>query len=261
MPQNMAGKVAIITGAANGIGEAVMIALAEMDVLVAAVDKSDEKLHRACGKLKQDGRRIFPYVADVSDSNEIEALVEDVEQKIGPVEYLINVAGVLQMGAVTSITDQEWDRTFGVNTTGVFNICRSVSKRMIERKEGSIVTIASNAGSVPRASMAAYSASKAAAIMFMKCLALELAPYHIRCNIVSPGSTDTEMQRVFSKNGKGAEAIIEGELEKYRVGIPLGKIAKTSDISNAVLFLLSDAAGHITMNNVCIDGGATLGVQ
>lgn len=257
----MKGKVALVTGAANGIGESIARALLESGAIVVAVDSNREKLEMVIDELKQMSYQIFGYIEDVSNGNRIETLVERIEKEIGPVEFLINVAGVLQMGLITSITDQEWERTFLVNTTGVFNLCRSVSKRMITRKKGSIVTISSNAGSIPRMSMAAYSASKAATIMFMKCLALELAQYNIRCNIVSPGSTDTEMQRIFSENGKGKERVIQGELEKYRIGIPLKKIAKTSDISGAVMFLLSNKAGHITMNNLCIDGGATLGVQ
>ena len=95
--------------------------------------------------------------------------------------------------------------------------------------------------------------------MFTKCLGLEYARYHIRCNVVSPGSTDTEMQRLLWKDDQGAVPIIEGAPDSFRVGIPLGKIALPSDIADAVVFLVSDRAGHLTMQDVCVDGGATLG--
>lgn len=108
--------------------------------------------------------------------------------------------------------------------------------------------------------MAAYAASKAASTMFTKCLGLELAQYNIRCNIVSPGSTDTEMQWSLWSDENGAQAAIAGSPEAFKVGIPLKKIATPSNISDAVLFLVTDRANHITMNDICVDGGATLGV-
>lgn len=257
----MHGKVAIVTGAANGIGREIVKALASNGVVVAAVDCNREQLDILVDMFHEKEYKIFAYAKNVSNSSEIENLIEDVEENIGPIDFLINVAGILRLGSVVSCTDEDWETIFSVNTTGVFNLCRSVSKKMILRNSGSIVTVASNAGSVPRVDMAAYASSKAATIMFMKCLALELAKYNIRCNIVSPGSTDTEMQRKFWEHGNGENAVIQGELDKYRTGIPLRKIAAPSDISNAVLFLLSEQAGHITMNNLCIDGGASLGVQ
>lgn len=108
--------------------------------------------------------------------------------------------------------------------------------------------------------MAAYAASKAAAVMFTKCLGLELAAHHIRCNIVSPGSTETDMQRALWQDENGARDVIRGSLDTYKTGIPLQKLAKPSDIANAVLFLASEQANHITMHDLCVDGGATLGV-
>jgi 2,3-dihydro-2,3-dihydroxybenzoate dehydrogenase len=131
---------------------------------------------------------------------------------------------------------------------------------MINRRRGSIVTVSSNAGHMPRTDMAAYASSKAAATMFTKCLGLELAQFGIRCNIVAPGSTNTEMLKLLWQDEKGEENVIKGSLETYKTGIPLHKIATPSDIAEAVLFLSSDKAGHITMNSLCVDGGATLGV-
>lgn len=179
---------------------------------------------------------------------------------MGPIDILVNVAGVLRPGLIHSLSDEEWEATFSVNSTGVFNASRSVSKYMMDRRSGSIVTVGSNAAGVPRTSMAAYASSKAAAVMFTKCLGLELAEYNIRCNIVSPGSTETDMQWSLWADENGAEQVIKGSLETFKTGIPLKKLAKPSDIADAVLFLVSGQAGHITMHNLCVDGGATLGV-
>ncbi|MFD5456818.1 SDR family oxidoreductase, partial [Streptomyces olivaceus] len=128
---------------------------------------------------------------------------------------------------------------------------------------GAVVTVASNAAGVPRAGMAAYAASKAASVMFTKCLGLEVAPLGVRCNTVSPGSTLTEMQRAMWEHAPGgAEAgrrgVIEGDLAAYRTGIPLGRIAEPADVADAVVFLASDRARHITMHDLYVDGGATL---
>lgn len=253
-------KVALVTGSAQGIGEAVTKALCKQGYTVVAIDNNSERLNILVEDLKSQGSNVMSFAIDVSDSNAVQKVIDEVEQKIGPIEVLVNVAGILKMGLINSLSNEDWERTFAVNTTGVFNVSQSVSKYMIGRKRGSIVTVGSNAASVPRMSMAAYAASKAAATMFTKCLGLELAQYNIRCNLVSPGSTNTEMQWALWDNENGEQAVIKGSLETFKVGIPLQKIAKPSDIANTVLFLISDEANHITMNNVCVDGGATLGV-
>ncbi|MGA8942619.1 MAG: 2,3-dihydro-2,3-dihydroxybenzoate dehydrogenase [Thermoactinomyces sp.] len=254
------GKVALVTGAAQGIGEAVVRLFAELGVLVAAVDKNADKLDKLVTDLEKDRYHVKAFPADVSNSTAVEEVVDQIECEMGPIEILVNVAGVLKMGLIESLDDEDWETTFAVNSTGVFNVSRSVSKRMIPRKSGSIVTVGSNAASVPRMYMSAYAASKAAAIMFTKCLGLELARHNIRCNTVSPGSTETEMQRSMWKDGNGAQEVIAGSAETFRVGIPLKKMAKPSDIAAAVLFLASAQARHITMHDLCVDGGAALGV-
>ncbi|MBV9786821.1 MAG: SDR family oxidoreductase, partial [Chloroflexi bacterium] len=146
-----------------------------------------------------------------------------------------------------------------INTTGVFYVCRAVAHYMIRRKSGAIVTVSSNAAAVPRMHMAAYAASKAATTMFTKCLGLELAQYGIRCNIVSPGSTDTEMQRSMWVDEGGAQQVIAGALQSFRLGIPLNKLATPAEVADAVMFLVSDRARHITLHDLRVDGGATLG--
>lgn len=253
-------KIAVVTGGAQGIGETVVRSLSAAGAVVVVLDHNTAKLSSCINKLKSEGCKVEAFPVDVSESNAVDTIVALIERDIGPIEILVNVAGVLRMGLIESLSDQDWVKTFAVNTTGVFNMSRAVSRYMIPRQKGSIVTVGSNATKVPRIAMAAYAASKAAATMFTKCLGLELARYNIRCNIVSPGSTDTEMQWSLWKDENGAAAVITGTPEAFKIGIPLKKIATPSNIADTVLFLLSDRANHITMLDMCVDGGATLGV-
>ncbi|EHY87729.1 2,3-dihydro-2,3-dihydroxybenzoate dehydrogenase [Saccharomonospora azurea] len=250
--QGIDGKVALVTGAGRGIGAAVARALRDNGAVVAAADRSPDVRESYA-----DSERITGFTTDVTDSRAVADLVAEVESTLGPIDVLANVAGVLQLGTVVECTDEEWARTFDVNSTGVFTVSREVTRRMIPRRRGCVVTVSSNAAGVPRSGMAAYAASKAAATMFTKCLGLELAEYGIRCNVVAPGSTDTPMQRSMWTE-QGADPVVRGDLDSYRVGIPLGRIAAPEDIAAAVVFLASDQARHITMHDLYVDGGATL---
>ncbi|MFI9328938.1 2,3-dihydro-2,3-dihydroxybenzoate dehydrogenase [Kitasatospora sp. NPDC052868] len=238
------GRTALVTGAAQGIGAAVARLLADRGARVVACDLSPSgpSVHRL----------------DVTDAEAVDRLVDQAEREYGPLDILVNVAGVLHAGPAIETSDEDWQRTFAVNTTGVFHTCRSVGRRMAGRGRGSIVTVGSNAAGVPRMNMAAYAASKAATTMFMRCLGLELAASGVRCNLVSPGSTDTPMQRALWTDDDAERRVLEGDPATYRVGIPLGRIAAPEDIAEAVLFLAGDRARHVTMHDLYVDGGATL---
>ncbi|MET9962723.1 2,3-dihydro-2,3-dihydroxybenzoate dehydrogenase [Streptomyces sp. NPDC006326] len=255
----MEGKIALVTGAAGGIGEAIVRALASRGVRVAAVDRDADRLREVAKSVGEQGGRVDPFPADVTSSADVEALVDDVEALVGPLDFLVNAAGVLRLAEARKLTDQEWSTTFAVNTTGVFFVSRAVVNRMVPRRRGAIVTIASNAAGTARTEMSAYAASKAAATMFTKCLGLEVAKFGIRANLVAPGSTDTPMLSSMWQDESSARASIEGVPDAYRVGIPLGKLARPEDVAEAVVFLLSDKAAHITMHDLTVDGGAALG--
>ncbi|MCC8244956.1 2,3-dihydro-2,3-dihydroxybenzoate dehydrogenase [Saccharothrix luteola] len=255
-----AGKVALVTGAANGIGEAVADLLAEHGAKVAAADLDGDALAKVVTRLTEAGAEANAYPLDIRDSRAVERAVDRVERELGPVDVLVNVAGSMRLGNLVELTDDDWHSVFAVNTDGVFYMSRAVARRMVRREAGVIVTVASNAARVPRRSMAAYAASKSAAVYFTKALGLELADKGIRCNVVSPGSTDTRMLRDTWTGEASSAATLDGSLAAYRVGIPLRKLATTADIAAAVLFLVSDDAGHITMHDLCVDGGAALGV-
>lgn len=252
------GKVALVTGAARGIGEAVARALTLRGAHIAAVDTDATSLRAVATDLADRDQVALPFPTDVRDSAAVAATVDRVEAELGPVEILVNAAGVLRTGPVVDLSDDDWAAVFGVNTDGVFHVSRTVGQRMSGRKAGCIVTVTSNAAGVPRMHMAAYAASKAATTQFTKCLALELAPYGIRCNVVSPGSTDTAMLRSMWTPDHGPEATLDGSPEEYRVGIPLRKLAQPAEVAEAVAFFASDQSSHITMQDLYVDGGAAL---
>ena len=254
----IAGTVALVTGAGQGIGEAIARGLAAAGGTVAAVDRNAATVEAVAADLDNAGCRA--YVADVANSAAVDALVQQVEAELGPIATLVNVAGVLRTGRIVDTSDEAWDTLFAENTRAVFVCSRAVARRMITRHTGNIVTIASNSAAVPRMDFAAYGASKAPATPFTKSLGLELAEHGIRCNSISPGSCETPLQRDLWARTGSREAILHGDPAKYRVGIPLGKFAQPVDIANAVVFLVSDQAGHITMHDLYVDGGATLRV-
>lgn len=260
MSDETARKVALVTGAAGGIGTAVARQLAEQGMVVAAVDLDTADLWETVGKLTADGLLVRGYPTDVTSSSDVDATVDAVEEQLGSIDYLVNTAGVLRLGQAKDLSDQAWNLTFAVNTDGVFFMSRAVVKRMVPRRRGAIVTVASNAAGTARSHMAAYAASKAAATAFTKCMGLEVARYGIRCNVVAPGSTDTSMLHGMHPDGRAVAASVAGDPGAYRTGIPLGKVARPQDIAHAVCFLLSDEAGHITVQGLTVDGGATLGV-
>ncbi len=249
-PSGLEGRLIFVTGASGGIGRAVAEAFLAEGARVVATDIDIARL--------SPSDHLHPMVLDVADPTATEALVAEVESRFGPIHAGISVAGILATGLVTETSDFDWRRVFAVNVDGVFHLGRALGRRMVPRGEGAIVVVSSNAAGVPRHAMAAYAASKAAATMFTRCLGLELAPHGIRCNIVAPGSTLTPMQTGMWPGSEGAAAVIAGSPETFKAGIPLGKLATPQDVADAVVFLASDRAGHITMADLYVDGGATL---
>ncbi|MGW1886983.1 2,3-dihydro-2,3-dihydroxybenzoate dehydrogenase [Streptomyces sp. NPDC001970] len=259
----LSGRLALVTGAGRGIGKAVVTALVERGARVLATDLDPDGVEALAGKY---GDQVTARALDVTDAAAVEALVAEAEAEpaLGAIHIAVNVAGILRGSHVVDLTDEDWAATFAVNTNGVFHVSRSAARRMAERGHGSIVTVASNAAGIPRAGLSAYAASKAAAVMFTKCLGLEVASRGVRCNTVSPGSTLTDMQRAMwtaaddEDPAAAARRVVEGDLSTHRTGIPLGRIADPSDVAEAVAFLVSDRARHVTMHDLYVDGGASL---
>ncbi|RXJ73572.1 2,3-dihydro-2,3-dihydroxybenzoate dehydrogenase [Veronia nyctiphanis] len=259
MNLNFSGKHVLVTGAAKGIGLSVVTHLLCSGATVIATDIDSQTLEENLASLHESfSETLICQTLDLSRHHELPRRIDDLICQFGPLDHLVNCAGILQTGALIDANIEDVIKIFSVNSFGALSVMQTVGKAMIKQGFGSIVVIGSNAANTPRPNMGAYSASKAALHMLVKNIGIELASHGIRCNIVSPGSTRTDMQKQLWTNTYGEHDVIAGDAASYRLGIPLQKIAEPDDIAKSVLFLLSEAAGHITMHDLRIDGGATL---
>jgi len=245
---NFQGKRVWVTGAAQGIGYQTALTFLEAGADVVGLDK-------------QFTESDYPFrteILDITDSAATARVCQQLLAEHPRLDVLVNGAGILRMGATDEISDDDWQACLAVNAGGAFNLFRHTLPVFRRQREGAIVSIASNAAHVPRIGMSAYCASKAALRSLCMTVGLEMAPFGVRCNLVSPGSTDTPMQRGMWTSAEAEQRTIAGFPDQFKLGIPLGKIAQPQEIADAVLFLASDLASHITMQDIVIDGGATL---
>lgn len=245
------GKTVWVTGAYQGIGRTVADAFAKLGADVVGFDRKLSGEERDLG--------FFPVPIDLASEESVERAVSSVLRARETVDVLVHAAGILHLGSVESLSVEAWSELFAVNVTGAFRMLKRVAPLLKRQRRGAIVAIGSNAAHVPRHEMIGYCASKAALASLCRCVGLELAPYGVRCNTISPGSTDTPMQRALWRTEDDTSQVVRGALEQYRLGIPLGKLATTSDIANLAVFLASDLAGHLALQDIVVDGGATLG--
>jgi 2,3-dihydro-2,3-dihydroxybenzoate dehydrogenase len=252
------GKTILVTGAARGIGAAVVRLLVAEGAFVFALDVERRELEQSCERLDSTRRAVQPVVLDIRIRDNVSATIEELDA-LRPIDGLVNGAGVLTAASFETCTSEQWFDTFSVNLHGTFFVSQCAALRMVRRKSGSIVTIGSNAGRTPRVDMSAYCSSKAAVTMLTRCMGLELGKHGIRCNLVSPGSTNTSMLRsLMVSSGGDLRRLVEGDSKNYRTGIPLGRVAEPEDIAAVVAFLLSDEARAVTLHDLVVDGGASL---
>jgi NAD(P)-dependent dehydrogenase (short-subunit alcohol dehydrogenase family) len=244
------GKVAVVTGAGRGIGVEIARTLGAQGMAVALVARSAQ-VEEVAAELRGEGLQAIGFPVDVSQRAEVEAMIERVENELGPLWLLVNNAGVLRTGPTADMREEDWDDVFDVDVKGVFLCSQAAIRRMIPRKGGRIVNISSIAGQIVRVAQIAYCSAKAAAIHFSRCLAVEMAPHGITVNCLCPGMTWTEML------GKSAAA--RGlDMNAMVALIPAGHMADVKDHANLVAFFASEDAGHITGQVVSVDGGQSL---
>lgn len=242
-------KTVWVTGAGKGIGYATALAFVDAGARVFGFDR----------EFTQENYPFATEVMDVADAAQVAQVCQRVLQKTPRLDVLVNAAGILRMGATDALSVDDWQQTFAVNVGGAFNLFSQTMTQFRRQQGGAIVTVASDATHTPRIGMSAYGASKAALKSLALTVGLELAGCGVRCNVVSPGSTDTDMQRTLWVSEDAEQQRIRGFGEQFKLGIPLGKIARPQEIANTILFLASDLASHITLQDIVVDGGSTLG--
>ena len=248
------GASALVTGAAGGIGRALV---AELAAAGARVMATDTEAALASAGVSPDG--VIWRVLDVRDHARAAELATEAASLHGPLSLGVHAAGILAVQPLLEMQADDWQRLIDINAGGTLTMLQTFGRAMRPQGRGAIVVIGSNAGGVPRLGIGAYGAAKAAAAMLTRAAGLELAAYGIRCNLVAPGSTLTPMQTgMWADPEAGAAAVIAGNAAQFRTGIPLGKLATPQDIAQAAMFLLSEQAGHVTMADLYVDGGATL---
>ena len=254
-----ADKLCLVTGAGQGIGLSCTKRLLAQGARVIACDldrSTLEDLYESLSKVQQDRTTLLPF--DLSDWHSIQAACQYLLQdKLLPT-HIVMCAGTLSISSALELKPEALDNIINVNLKGTLLLTQQLVKVLVDHNlKGSVVVIGSNAADTPRVNMSAYCASKAGIHMWVKCLAQEVAQYGIRCNIVSPGSTRTPMQTQLWNKEHAERDVIQGDLNCRRLGIPLNKIAEPEEITDAIEFLLSDKASHITMHDLRVDGGAT----
>jgi 2,3-dihydro-2,3-dihydroxybenzoate dehydrogenase len=249
MQTDFVGKRVWVTGAGRGIGRAIADGFTRDGAEVVGLDVAFP-----------DRPGFQTEQLDVADAHAVEEVSAALLKENNRIDIFVHAAGVLRVGRIGQLASEDWRACIDVNAGGAFNLLRVLAPVFMRQRSGSIVAVSSNASHVPRVGMAAYGASKTALTNLMQSVGLELAPYGVRCNIVSPGSTDTDMLRgMWDGDTNGATNTIAGAPAAFRLGIPLGKLANVDDIANAVLFMASELAGQITLHDLVVDGGATLG--
>ena len=242
-------KVAIVTGAARGIGEGIALKLAEHGAHIAFTyvsDSSAEKAESLEEKIKAQGVRCRSYKTNAGDYGQCEVLVNEVVKEFGTVDICVNNAGISKDNLLLRMTPEQWDEVMQVNLKSVFNMTKQVIRPMMKAKKGSIINMSSIIGLMGNAGQGSYAASKAGIIGFTKSVAKELGSRNIRCNAIAPGFIETDMTG-YLKDGEQAE--------KYKAGIPLGKFGSSEDVANVTLFLASDLSSYVTGQVINADGG------
>jgi len=242
------GKVALVTGAARGIGRAIAEELARAGADLALCDLQVEWLADTAKAVESLGRKAQCWAVNVSDSAAVNQVVGDVVKLCGKIDVLVNNAGITKDGLLIRMSDQDWDDVLNVNLRGSFLFTRAVARPMMKQRSGCIVNIASIIGLIGNAGQCNYAASKAGLIALTKSSAKELAARNIRVNAVAPGFIESKM----------TEALGEEIRKKMLDAIPMGRFGQPADVAGAVLFLVGDASSYVTGQVLTVSGGMVM---
>jgi len=245
-------KVCIVTGAARGIGAAIVKKLTENGAHVAFTYVSDSSAEKAAAlvtELSKDGVQVKAYKSNASDFAQCETLVNDVLKDFGKIDVCVNNAGISKDNLLLRLTQEQWNEVINVNLNSVYNMTKQVVRPMMKAKTGSIINMSSIIGIRGNAGQASYAASKAGIIGFTKSIAAELGSRNIRCNAIAPGFIETDMTH-YLKEGTAAETFLKD--------IPLGRFGKADEVAELTLFLASDRSAYITGQVISICGGLNI---
>lgn len=238
-------KVAIVTGAAQGIGRAIALLLAKEGAHIVVSDINLPKAQETAQEIEGLGRKALPIQVNVVSLEDVEKMVATVIERFGRVDILVNNAGITRDRLILRMTEEDWDAVLDVNLKGTFNCTKAVLRHMAKQKSGKIVSIASVVGEMGNAGQGNYAASKAGVIGFTKSMAREFAQRGININAVAPGYIETAM----------TDAIPEAAREEWKKWIPMQRFGQPEDVAQAVLFLVSEASNYITGQVLNVNGG------
>jgi NAD(P)-dependent dehydrogenase (short-subunit alcohol dehydrogenase family) len=256
---DLSGKVVIVTGGAKGIGEGCVQKFVDANATVISLDLDESSLKSQASKYSNLGSKFTSHVVDVSNEAQVKDAISKVQDTYGRIDGLINCAGIQTYGSVVDTTEDTWDRTFNVNVKSMFLTAKHAAPMMIAQKSGSIVNISSVQSLMSQKTVVAYAASKGAINSLTRASAIDLAVDNVRVNAILPGSVDTPMLRTSADMHRG-EKSVEDVLSDWGAGHPLGRIAKSSEIGDLAVFLVSSESAFITGQSIAIDGGLSIQV-
>ncbi len=245
----LSGRVCVVTGGGGGIARAVALSLAQAGARVAAIDLDERGLDVTAAELRELGAGHITARCDTSSAESVTAVSEAVEKALGPAGVLVNAAAVLRPGGLDKLTLAEWNAVLSINLTGYFLCAQVFGRQMRALGRGSLVHVASIAGSHAQGQSGAYSVSKAGVVMLSRQLASEWGPQGIRSNCVSPGMVITPMSQAFYDT--------PGVTERRTAVVPMRRIGAPQDMADAILFLASDRASYVNGDEITVDGGFT----
>lgn len=255
--RRLEGKIALVTGAGSGIGEAVALRFAEEGAAVACLDINEESAAKVAYAISENKGKAIAIYCDVSDVQGLTRITDMVLTGLGGLDIIVNNAGFGVTGTIAGLDFSAWHRGIDVNLTGAFNVTKVFWQHFVEQGRGVVINTSSVMGLTGDANSIAYCTAKAGLIAFTKCLAIDGAAFGIRANCVCPGFTDTpSMQQELKNLGNPQEALrmIENQL-------PIGRMAASREIANGFLFLASDEASYVTGATLLMDGGSTIGYR